>query len=248
MNSFWIYPCLILAAITKYGELCIFEPGTNMDPLDVKEKVYRAPIVMVVENTGRDPTDDEIYYMKIHCIFKHYGAPALTSDSISVWNPGTSCAETYFTEGEKILLTLEWENLTFIDTGYTVAYGDMPYGSAAYPYTPELMEEVFSVCGMRHQVQLPPGGQSDDFTCPVAPSDPYDCTIPRLRDGVYVRPPKFDAMQKCPGLRKIIDDGLKNLDIKRDGKPPPLTLTNKMKTSTDFCVLPERFKQSRPNN
>ncbi len=152
------------------------------------------------------------------------------------------------------MITLIWWN-----DKYELTYNNIGTGPAGDLYTPQLLEDVLTVCGMR-QFYLPPsggqveppngqgqpsggqgqsqgGGQGDDnVTCPVLPADTYDCTIPRLSDLEYDPYERREGKVKCPGLGEVIIDGLKNTDRKRGGKPP--TVTDKFKRSRDFCVSP----------
>ncbi len=151
------------------------------------------------------------------------------------------------------MLTLLW-----YDGKYRLNYNIEGSGPAGDLYTPELLEEVLSVCGMR-QFYLPPrggqvappngqtelpggqvevsGGEQGDHnvTCPALPADPYDCTIPSHLRYKTMWP---EAKVKCPGLQKIINDGLKTMEKKRGGKT--LTLTDQFKTSHDveLCDSP----------
>ncbi len=83
--------------------------------MDIKEKVYRSPIVVLAEYMGRvrlegypnefyrgsdqDPWgfDDYgvRYQMRALCVFKHYGAPPLESDRILVDEAGPCSEGTY---------------------------------------------------------------------------------------------------------------------------------------------------------
>ena len=171
-------------------------------------------------------------------------------------------------EGEKILITLMWRADKY---GFT--YTLVGSGTAGDLYTPELLEEVLTVCGMRQfylppsggqvepptgqtehpsgqtehpsgqtehpssQVEIPSGQRDNNVTCPALPTDPKDCTIPRLsnlRYDPYAR--RGGGKVKCQGLAQLINDGLRNIDRKRGGKPP--IVTEKFRKSSDFCVPP----------
>ena len=161
------------------------------------------------------------------------------------------------------MITLVWRADKY---GFT--YNLPGSGTAGNLYTPELLEEVLTVCGMRQfylppsgaQVEPPSGGQveppggqvkasggeqgqpsvgqgDNNVTCPALPADPKDCRIPRLsnlRSDPYAR--GGEGKVKCHGLAQLINDGLRNIDRKRGGKPP--TVTEKFKRSGDFCVPP----------
>ena len=107
MGTLWICLFLILAVSIRYGQslTCAYA-----EPVDIKERVYMSPIVILAEVMGtvrlegyplyRDPWNDPWgfedyglrYQIKVLCIFKHYGAPALESDLILVDYPGP-CSE-----------------------------------------------------------------------------------------------------------------------------------------------------------
>ncbi len=201
-------------------------------PMSAKEKVYLSPIVVLAEfmgnvrlegfaNYSKDPWDDiradpwgftdygNRHKMKVLCIFKHYGAPVLETDEIFVDVPGPCTDHSYtvgWKVGDKLLLTLYWND----EGKYQFRYRANGYGPPAYPYTPELIETILTVCGVR-QFYLPPGGQGNNsVTCPALPTDPCDCTIPRLtRDPIFTdtaaeESSRFNVMEQCPGLGKNI--------------------------------------------
>ncbi len=131
------------------------------------------------------------------------------------------------------MLTLKWSGT---EDEYHFRFGGNGYGPAAYLYTPQLIQTILTVCGLRQFYPPPGGGRGDDnVTCPSLPADPYDCRLPQLTERNAERRPSFDPMSKCQGLRQIIDSGLKNIEAKRGGKP--WTIPEGLKTSNDFCPL-----------
>ena len=159
------------------------------------------------------------------------------------------------------MVTLVWRADKY---GFT--YNLVGSGTAGDLYTPELLEEVLTVCGMRQfylppsggqvepptgqtehpsgqtehpsgQVEIPSGQRGNNVTCPALPADPKDCTMPRLSDLRYDPYARHgEGKVKCHGLAQLINDGLRNIDRKRGRKPP--IVTEKFKRSSDFCVPP----------
>ena len=225
MGLSWIYISIILAINVRNGHSSTC--ASRQMSMSAKEKVYRSPIVVLAEFMGNiqldgfanysdDPRHDpwglldygNRHKMKILCTFKLYGVPVLDTDMILVDSPDP-CSDPSYTAGwqvgDKLLLPLIWRA-----GKYQHRYNIYGYGPPAYPYTTDLIQTVLTVCGMR-QFYLPPGSQGNNsVTCPILPTDPCDCTIPRLTRDPYlhrmddVPPPQFNATEQCPGISKVI--------------------------------------------